>query len=155
MTDDFEKRISILEGRSMSIANILAALYEDYKGLRDLIYEKQADLSTARRNVRLAVKTDKDAKAAYETAKAALIDSQTKPDGKINGPNADTRKAQASALLVESQRRGGDLYEAYMKMYTAEAGLLDANTELDIAVDAFSAVKYVAHMISELSSSLR
>ena len=153
MTNTLEERIARLEEQKSMTIKIVQSLLVDFTNVRGLIMENVENLEAARQEEVIAARRKKQAKQEYDEEEASLVFAETNANGKINGKNADARKAQTSALL-KHERNEGRLKQYWIELSDAEKDLDMATAEKEILVDRFSALRVVARMIAGLGSAL-
>jgi hypothetical protein len=148
--DETEVRLARLEGRDTAAIQMASIMVEDYKKLRDLLFDSEQELKKARFNKLASVRDLRESRDEYELEEAAMLAT----DERAAGKNAEERKYKAAALIAEERKEGGRLHGLWDSYNTAQLTAEWAETEEQAAIDHFSAVRYAARMTAGVAYML-
>jgi hypothetical protein len=153
MSEDFENfdaRLAALEGATVKAREIVRDLYADYLSAKRTLAQKEEEIVQARKKETGAARAVVEARNNYNEEEAAMLAT----DPRAAGRNDTERKRNAANLIAQEKKPGGKLHDLWAALYAAENDLEAARTEKECAIDAFSAIKHVCHMIAGMGRAI-
>lgn len=145
-----EERLDKLEKAGVTLRAFVRELYADYTSAKRTLEQSEEEVIQARKAETEAARAVVIARTAYNEEEAAMLAT----DDRAKGRNDTERKRNAANLIAQERKPVGRLYDLWLALNTAEIRLESARTEKECAIDAFSAIKHVCHMIAGIGRAI-
>ena len=145
-----EERVDVLEGARVNLKSFVRELYADYLSAKRTLAQAEEEMIRARKAETDAARAVVVTRGLYNEEEVAMLAT----DPRAGGKNDTERKRNAANLIAQEKKPGGKLHELWTALDKANGALELATSDKECAIDSFSAIKHVCHMISGMGRAI-